>query len=68
MYIQILRVFSSLLVSFGIPEPGYRASTACIGLGIPGMRFRGLMMGAAATIEEIDRTVMIDVNFILVGR
>lgn len=55
-------------MSFGIPEPGYGASTACIGLGSPGMRFRGLMMGAAATIEEIDRTVMIDVNFILVGR
>jgi hypothetical protein len=32
------------------------------------MRLRGSMMGAAATIEEIDRTVTIDANFILAGR
>jgi hypothetical protein len=68
MYIQRLRVFSSLLASFGTPEPGYRASTASMGLGSPGMRLRGSMMGAAATIEEIDRTVTIDANFILAGK
>jgi hypothetical protein len=65
MYIQRFRVFSSLAASFGTPEPGYRESTACIGLGSPGMRFRGSMMGAAATIEETDKIVTIDVNFML---
>lgn len=63
--IQICNSFSTFPASFGIPELGYIFSIISIGVGRPGMRFRGVFCtGAAATIEESEMARMV-VSFIL---
>jgi hypothetical protein len=64
--IHMCNSFSSLPASLGIPELGYIFSITSMGVGSPGIRFRGVFCtGAAATTEVSEIAARMAVSFIV---